>query len=326
MMIIPPIAKIKRILQENRTSFTLCCHIDPDGDAIGSLLGLGLALADKGIKIEMLSPDGVPSNLRFLPGTDLVTCDIPSRDSVSTAIILDCADLNRVGPMAKYISLFANVINIDHHPTNTAFGTINWVEPEACATAEMVYFLLRSLEIPISKNTATCLYTGIHTDTGGFRYQNTSARVHFIAAKLVDLGAVPWWISEKIYDTKPLSQIRLLQASLERLKVTSDGRIAWITLPTELMDIHKEDDTSGIINYPRMVAGTELSILFKEDKKGLVKVSFRSKGLVDVGSLALSFGGGGHARAAGCLVSGPLPVVETEILASAKRALGSIGK
>ncbi|MGI6128898.1 MAG: DHH family phosphoesterase [bacterium] len=319
-MIIPLLPEIRKILRES-ANIAICCHIDPDGDAIGSLLGLGLALTSQGLRVNMVSPDGVPPSFRFLPGADEVLTSLPPFKEPIVVVVLDCGDLDRLGSIAQQVSLQLNVINIDHHPTNTNFGTINWIEPEASATAEMVFFLLRCLAIPITEETATCLYTGIHTDTGGFRYQNTTARVHKVVGQLINTGVKPWRVSDRVYDTKPLSQIHLLQAALERLQVTSDGRIAWIALPYHVMSSYKEDDTSGIINYPRMVAGTELAILLKEDEKGQVKVGFRSREQVDVGLLAQSLGGGGHARAAGCVIPGPLVAAEKQVLTVAKRAL-----
>lgn len=312
--------EIKTVLQKT-TDIVICCHIDPDGDAIGSLLGLGLTFKNQGRKVQLVSPDGIPLNLRFLPGANETATNFNTSSDRIAAIVLDCGDLDRLGPIAQEVGVLDCIINIDHHPTNTLFGTINWVDPKASATAEMVFYLLQDLSIPVSKNAATCLYAGIHTDTGGFRYQNTTAQVHQVAQQLIQAGVKPWEVVDRIYDTKSLSQIRLLQEALARLQVTSDGRIAWISLPQQVLKSCNEDDTSGLINYPRMIAGTELAILLKEDDNGQVRIGLRSRELIDVGLLAHGLGGGGHPRAAGCVLPGPLASAEKKVLAVAQQAL-----
>lgn len=322
-MIVPVLQEIRTVLQQSN-ELVLYCHLDPDGDALGSLLGLGLTLKDSGWRVQMISPDGVPTNFRFLPGAKDVLTSLTTLNYRATTIVLDCGDLGRLGTAAHEVTKLPHVINIDHHPTNTEFGTINWVEPKASATAEMIFFLIRDLSLPLSMETATCLYTGIHTDTGGFRYENTTAKVHNVAEQLLKKGVKPWEIADRVYDTKSMDQLRLLQKAIERLQVTPDGRIAWISLPSDEFVSYHGRDISGLINYPRMVAGAEVAVLLKEEAGDLVRVGLRSRRLVNVGLLAKGLGGGGHARAAGCIIPGPLAQAEERVLATVQKALQEV--
>lgn len=318
-MIIPPLQEIKNLLQQS-TDLVLCCHLDPDGDALGSLLGLGLALRNHGWQVQLVSPDGVPMSYQFLPGAQEVANTFTAQTK-QIAIILDCGDLDRLGSVTHEISKVPRTINIDHHPTNTEFGTINWINPAASATAEMVFFLLRGLSIPLTSDIATCLYTGIHTDTGGFQYENTTAQVHKVAEQLLQNGVKPWEIADRIYHSKSLAQLQLIQKALERLQVTSDGRIAWISLPYDSFYCYDDEDTGGLINYPRMLASAEVAVLLREDGSERVRVGLRSRRLVDVGLVAKRLGGGGHARAAGCVLSGSLACAENKVLTAIRQAL-----
>ncbi|HHT71019.1 MAG TPA: bifunctional oligoribonuclease/PAP phosphatase NrnA [Firmicutes bacterium] len=319
-MVIPQFQEIRTVLRQS-PELVLCCHFDPDGDALGSLLGLGLALRNKGWQVQLVSPDGIPSMYNFLPGAEDVSTTITAFSNRAVAIVLDCGDLERLGPLASEVATAKQIINIDHHPTNTEFGTINWVEPRAAATAEMVFSLLWELSIPVDLDIATCLYTGIHTDTGGFRYQNTTADVHKVAETLLRIGVKPWEIADKVYDRKSLSQLRLLQQALERLQVSSSGLIAWVSLPYDRFGCYTDEDIGGLINYPRMVASAEVAVLLRENDDRQVRVGFRSRHLVDVGLLAKRLGGGGHSRAAGCILSGSLTQVETQVLAAVEKEL-----
>lgn len=302
------------------TEFLLLCHVDPDGDAIGSLLGLGLALEASGRRVRLVSPDGVPANYAFLPGADHVVATTGVVEPGTVAFVLDCGDPERLGAAREVVSQAPWLVNIDHHPTNTGFGRINLVDAGAAATAELILYLLEELSLPLTQAVATCLYTGIHTDTGGFRYENTSASAHRAAQRLVEAGAKPWEIADRVYDTKSVSQLLLLRAALERLKVGCGGRLAWVSLPQAVFAACGTDDTSGLINYPRMIAGVELAILFRETKEGAIRVGFRSRHL-DVSRLAQRFGGGGHIRASGCTVPGPLARAEKMVLAVAEKVL-----
>lgn len=304
----------------NASELVLLCHVDPDGDAIGSLLGLGLALKAAGRQVSMVSPDGVPASYAFLPGAEEVERTVEKLRDTTVVIVLDCGDLERLGALREKVAGHPLLLNIDHHPTNRGFGRYNLVDPQAAATAELVLLLLDHLQLPLSLPVATCLYTGLHTDTGGFRYENTSPRVHRAAERLLEVGVKPWEIADFVYDTKPLAQVLLIKEALSRLKLGCAGRLAWISLPRAVLQACGTDDTSGLINYPRMIAGVEVALLFKETEEGTVRVGLRSRH-VDVSRLAFRFGGGGHARAAGCTLAGPLERAEEVMLEAAERAL-----
>ncbi|MDI3538012.1 MAG: bifunctional oligoribonuclease and phosphatase NrnA [Bacillota bacterium] len=302
------------------SELVLLCHVDPDGDAIGSLLGLGLALKAAGRRVSMVSPDGIPPSYAFLPGVDEVERTIGELGDATVVIVLDCGDLDRVGALREKVAGHPLILNIDHHPTNGGFGRYNLVDPQAAATAELVLLLLDYLELPLSLPVAICLYTGLHTDTGGFRYENTSPQVHRAAERLLKVGVKPWEIADFVYDTKPLAQVLLIKEALSRLKLGCAGRLAWISLPRSVLRDCGTDDTSGLINYPRMIAGVEVALLFKETEEGTVRVGLRSRH-VDVSRLALRFGGGGHARAAGCTLAGPLEKAEEIMIKAAEQVL-----
>lgn len=304
----------------NASELVLLCHVDPDGDAIGSLLGLGLALKAAGRQVSMVSPDGVPASYAFLPGAEEVERTIEKLRDTTVVIVLDCGDLERLGALREKVAGHPLLLNIDHHPTNRGFGRYNLVDSQAAATAELVLSLLDHLQLPLSLPVAICLYTGLHTDTGGFRYENTSPRVHRAAERLLEVGVKPWEIADFVYDTKPLAQVLLIKEALSRLKLGCAGRLAWISLPRAVLQACGTDDTSGLINYPRMIAGVEVALLFKETEEGTVRVGLRSRH-VDVSRLAFRFGGGGHARAAGCTLAGPLERAEEVMLEAAERAL-----
>ncbi|MDK2926593.1 MAG: bifunctional oligoribonuclease and phosphatase NrnA [Bacillota bacterium] len=314
----PKTAAVKRLIAES-SEVVLLCHIDPDGDAVGSLLGLGLALLAGGHRVTMISPDGVPHNYAFLPGADRVE-KAAAAGGDPVVLVLDCGDLERLGPLKEWAAHQGKLVNIDHHPTNQGFGRYNLVDPGAAATAELVLALIEELALPLTPQVANCLYTGLHTDTGGFRYENTSARAHRAAERLLAAGAKPWEIAENVYNTKPLAQVVLLREALARLEMDESGRIAWMSLPRSVFAACGTNDTGGLIDYPRMIAGVEVALLFKEVEDGTVRVGLRSR-RVDVSRLALRFGGGGHARAAGCSVAGPLAHAERVVLAAARQAL-----
>jgi phosphoesterase RecJ-like protein len=319
-MPIPQLQKIRTILQHS-PELVLCCHADPDGDALGSLLGLGLALRNQGHCPQLVSPDGIPFTYDFLPGAKSVATQIKASNCPPVVIVLDCGDLERIGSLADEIIMAPQIINIDHHATNTMFGTINWVEPRAAATAEMILVLLQKLGIQVDLEIATCLYTGIYTDTGGFRYMNTTPETHQAAEMLLRVGVKPWYVADNVYNRKSLSQLGLVRLALERLRVSPNGFIAWISLPYGGFGCYSDQDAGGLINYPRMVAGAEVAVLLREANPEQVRVSFRSRSIVDVGMLAQRFGGGGHARAAGCTIVGSMLQVEDQVLAAVEKAV-----
>lgn len=317
--------------------FVLLLHVRPDGDSIGSSLALSLGLQKLGKTAVLARADDLPDNMRFLPGIDQVVHwqdVLASGGRYDAAILVDCSDPGRVGPSGELLQRAGHVINLDHHVSNTRFGDLNYIEPTAAAAGEVVNSILRDLGVDLDHRIATALYTAIVTDTGSFKYENTSADTHDLVADLIRHGVRPGEASRAIWDNRPVAALRLVGHALRSLGISDDGRLAWITLSREDFTQcgARVLDGEGIVNYPRVVAGVEVAALFieevgpsGEDAAGEreVKVSLRSNRWVDVSSVAAAFGGGGHARAAGCTVRGTLAEVREQVLARAGEALAA---
>jgi phosphoesterase RecJ-like protein len=313
------IKKSKRVL--------LTSHENPDGDAIGSMLGLGLGLESLGKEVFLYNKDGVPSHLEFLPGSDRVRSALDSIPGVfDSTLIVDCTDVGRVGEGFQDelgSGRFGTSIIIDHHQTRKPSADLHLLVPDASATGEIVYFLLRCLSVELTKDVATNLFAAILSDTGSFQYSNTTPQALRVAAELVELGASPAEISQAIYENEPLRKIRLLALSIETLEVAEDGRIASLVVAKDMLDRTgaSRADTEGFVNIPRSIKGVEVALVFRQEGDALWKVSLRSKGKVNVASLAENFGGGGHERAAGCTLSGELGDVKRRLYSKIKEAL-----
>jgi len=312
-----------------KCNFLLLSHHDPDGDAIGSLLALGLSLQRAGKKVIMANPDGVPHTFRFLPGWKEVRSDYGELTSselkaLEVVVTLDTATEERLGDWSRVLEKGSHVVvNIDHHLTNSRYGHINWIEA-ASSTGELVQALLAGLGWEIATDVALCLYTAIVTDTGSFRYENTTYQTHCNVAALLQRGINPAQATEYIYETKREAAVRLLGRALETLQLSPDGRIAWLTVTNSTLAAvgARGEDVNGIVNYAKEIAGVEVGILFQDTGEGVIKVSLRSRPAgINVSEIAQRFGGGGHPRAAGCRVRGSLEQVRAEILAGVAAAL-----
>jgi len=298
---------VTAILQHQR--FLIATHIRPDGDAAGSLLALTFMLRQLGKEAIPYCRDPLPVNLEFLPGASSIQHEWSGPLRYDMAILVDCGELKRVGsPMDEALRELPLVINIDHHISDSPFGDLYWVNSSASSTCEMLYDLSRSLSIVINPDIASQLYTGIVTDTGSFRFGNTSCRVFEIAAKLVAEGAQPHDIAQELYDSAPAERIHLLNRLLSTVTFYADNRLATAELTRGMfLDTNTTPaDSDGFINQLRSVKTVELAMLFREDENGLINVSMRSKGSVDVASFAQRFKGGGHRNAAAFRVSGSL--------------------
>lgn len=317
--------EVLEVLRQNET-FLISSHINPDGDAIGSQLAFYSFLSDLGKKVSVVDSDPVPFAYSFLPNAAVLqsvypssskeaaksetqNLDVESMCDVEVAIILDCGNLNRIGDrLAEHVHPSQALINMDHHLGNKRFGSHNLVNTSACATGEIVFNVMESSGIEISRDQAICLYTAILTDTGSFKYSNATPEAHRIAAKLIERGVEPAGIAESVYDTIPHRRAKLLGLALERLRLSPDGKIVWTAVTREMYEITETDgaDTEGIIEYIRSLKNTEVAILFRELENGDTKVSLRSKRGLDVERIAAMFDGGGHKAAAGCTISQPL--------------------
>lgn len=306
--------EINRYVQDSQR-ILIITHIHPDGDCIGSSLALALGLKSMGKTAVVAMDHAVPSVYSFLPSSDEIVSPDAVEGAFDLVMAVDASDKGRLGNASHLLDRARVTINIDHHMTNESFAMINWVEPGAAATGELIYSLLDGLGVQLTKETAICLYTALSTDTGSFRFSNTTEKTFKIAAHLVELGVNPGDIGENVFDTKSLCTLRLLGELLTELELSECGDVAWMTLTKEMINRFavSPSDIEGFVNYARMIDGVSVALLFREED-GAVKVSWRGRGDVDVATLAAKFGGGGHSKAAGCTVEGSLHEVKRRVL------------
>ena len=295
-------AKIAQALK-NGKNFFVAGHMNPDGDSLGSTLAVGSLLKRKGKKVYAFSNDRPGDDLQFLPGLGTVNFGrLPAVGKINfdTIILLECSDKKRAGDLSAVFSAAKTVINIDHHITGESYGTINYIEPKASSTAEIITQLFDYIGQKPTADEATNLYTGIVTDTARFLHSNTTAAALSAAARLVECGADVQTVNTVIYNTRPYKELKLLGRSLEKLNLLYNDKVAEITLTARDFKLLKTDPshTQGIVSQPVMIPSVEVSVLLREEP-GRIAVNLRSKGKVDVSMIAQKFGGGGHARAAG---------------------------
>jgi phosphoesterase RecJ-like protein len=310
---------LQRVLEEvgRRDHFVLTSHARPDGDAIGSVLGCSEILRQMGKQADVVLPHGVPLIYRPLPFTERVVQASSVNGQYDAAILLECDSLQRSalqGLEGRFL------INIDHHQSGRPFANLNWIDPDACATAEMVYRLARAADVRITPEIATCLYTAVLTDTGSFCYGGTSERTFALAQELVHYGADPVQIAQNVYFSRPASKVRLMGVALSSLHI--DGMLAWISVTREEMDRCEatDEDCEGLVNYALTIYGVEVALFFRETVDQRWRVSLRSKGAVNVAKVAEHFGGGGHVCASGCSLDGPLSVAVERVIAQLRIA------
>lgn len=298
-------------------------HISADGDAIGSSLALGLALQNAGKKVVIYLEENIPSVYNFLPGIELANFYNNSDDIMDLNIALDTGDVGRLATRAEVFFKAPCTVNIDHHVTNTKFGHLNFVDPLSASTGEIVYTLIKKMKLKIDIDIATCLYTAIATDTGGFKYGNTTAGTHRIAAELLETGIDIGELSQRIFDNTTYAKLKLTQKSIELLQLLENSKLAVVVLSLEDISSSyaKDEDCDGIVNIGRSIEGVEVSILIKQKNDNEVRVNLRSKAYVDVSEIASQFGGGGHKRAAGCTVEGGLEEVKEKLINAVKDKL-----
>lgn len=308
-------------------SVAILSHIHPEGDTIGSALGCHLVLKALGKEVATFNPDPIPKNLCSLPGAaEVIQADrLPCPFDCYLAV--DATDPGRLGGLLKTVAPESLVINIDHHASNTRFGTYNWVDPEAAATGEMIYRLVTEMGVPLSREVATNLYVAILTDTGSFHYANTTPQALHAAAALIEAGVVPQRVSEFLFDQREVAELLLLGTLLTQMQVSPDGAVAWMEVTQQMLEQRGlgKDALEGLINYPRSIKGVAVALLFKDEGQGVVRVSLRSKGNVNVAAVAKVFGGGGHKNAAGCTVGGLLPEVRERVLKEVRRVITLVG-
>lgn len=297
-------------LLKSAQKLVIVSHVSPDGDTLGSSLALMHALRTLGKEVLMSVDDDISTVYSFLPGINEYRRFLPEESvEADLMVIIDASSADRAGNAMNVVKSHA-VLNIDHHKTNTQFADYLYLDSDAAATAEIIYSLLKEMKIGLTTDIATCIYEGIYTDTGSFKYSNTTSNTLKTAADLLNYGVNPSLISDNM-ELKSRSQVEMLRKVLETLTFLQEGRIAYIEIAPELYDHNV--DTDAFISYPRYVEGVEIAVLFKQVEDNLTRVSFRSKEF-DVAKIALSFGGGGHKKAAGCSIYAPLQEAKKVVL------------
>lgn len=307
------IQTIKKTL-ENYSTYVILPHIMPDGDSIGSAAALAHLLQQAGKKAIVLLEDAVPSNLRLIQRTLFVEMEEFVEPDDYAVIAVDSSDLGRLGSRMSLLTRYALLAVIDHHKTNTQFGDVNYVDEQASSTGEIIFELAGEFGFPVDSIAATALYIAISTDTGGFRYDNTTPETLRIAAELMEAGIDTKAINTDLYQNQPLNKVMLLMNALENVRLAAQNRVALVPLTAQMMSTHKAayEDTDGISEYVRSIQGIEVVALFKELSDGYIRVSMRSKHDFDVSALATRYGGGGHKRAAGCTLEMSMDQAMTE--------------
>ena len=301
--------------------FAITSHSRPDGDAIGSSLGLALALKDLGKTAHVFNADPHPHRYDFLPEVETIRVTDRVEGDYDGLFVLECNDLER--PQLANLERYC-VVNIDHHPNTNSFGHFNWVDPAAAAVGEMVYYLIRGLSVPLTPEIATNIYVAIMTDTGSFQFSNTHANTFQIVSDLANSGANPSAIAQAVYMNQPQARIRLVGMLLETLELHSQGKIATISLTQNMLTTTgaNANDVEGIVTYALSVEGVLLAVFFREEQSARYRISLRSKDHYNVADVAETFGGGGHRNAAGLMLEGTFDEVSGKIISELESLLG----
>jgi phosphoesterase RecJ-like protein len=285
--------------------FLVTTHHNPDADALSSALAMAIFLKGLGKKVHVLNEDECPQWLEFLPGTSMFKkASAVSKLDYDAAIVLDCGDLERVGGVGKFIREGKPLVNIDHHMTNDKFGSINVVCPNASSTCEMIFDLLKVAKYPLNKNLALLLYAGIMTDTGSFRYENTSAYSHEVVEKLMAFKFSAARMYERLYVGIPVADMKLFTDVIHKAQLSDGNRVYCVSLPKTVVERFSKsfDLKEKLFNFLRSIEGIEVVVILTELNPQEVRVNLRSQNSFDVARLAQQFDGGGHKKAAGCKI------------------------
>jgi phosphoesterase RecJ-like protein len=308
----------------------LSTHINADGDGCGSEVAMARLLAQMGITARIVNPTPWPDMYRFLlDGVDEASTRgaVGLRD-IDALLVLDISDVKRLGTLSDTVrALTVPKLVIDHHiASDESAGDIVVSDTMACATGELVYDFARVLGLELTPAIGLALYAAILTDTGGFRFSNTSPRCHAVAGQLLATGVDPEEMYRRVYASVPIGKLALLREALTTLEVDAERGLSWISVAAGAMERYnvRSEDLDGIVEHPRSIAGTRLALFFRDLGHGRVKVSFRSTGSVDVNALAKQFGGGGHAKASGALISGTLADVVRRTVEASRTYLDAL--
>ena len=309
-------AEIGRALRDHQ-QFAVLSHVRPDGDALGSQLALALSLRELGKTVRVWNEDGMLEKYSFLPHAELLTKPPAAKEDVDLVVALDTAVQTRLGTALDAVGSAKMMVNIDHHPSNPAYGDLVYVDPASPATGQILFELIADQKLPLTKEVAENLYVAISTDTGSFQYPNTTARTFEIAAELIRIGVDVGRVSQLLYENYPRRRIELLRELLGTMRFEGKGRVASFSLSLEMakrLGVLPEDN-EGLIDHLRAIRGVIVAVFFEELPDGKVRVSMRSKSeKADVCAICMKFGGGGHTLAAGARVRGTLAEVEQKVL------------
>lgn len=311
---------------QSANSIVLASHVNPDGDTLGSCLALAHALKAAGKTVTLLSHDGVPDILKWMPGQEWVERETPARD-FDLAVVCDTGTVERIGRAKPAVEAARQTLTIDHHAAEGEFGEIRIVDSTAAATGELVFTLLTAMGLPLTKPIAQCLLCALVTDTGSFRYMNVTPRTFEIASELMRCGACPAEIAELVFDCRSYASLRLLGRALDSLQTRMEGRIAWAHIrASDFAELGATDEeTEGIVTHVRAVRTAQVGAFFREIPRKQVRISLRARDGFDVNRVANVFGGGGHRLAAGCSMPPPLEEAERAVLAEIERQMRADG-
>jgi phosphoesterase RecJ-like protein len=314
-----PLQQIVAAIQARRR-FVVSSHSRPDGDSIGSQMAMRYALRALGKDVRVINRDPAPGPMLAFPGVREIEVSGTAEGDFDAAIIMECGDLGRTG-VEGLDRLF--VINIDHHPGNAEYGRINWFDATAAACGEMVFDLVRALGVPLSLDIATHIYLAILTDTGSFHYSSISPRTFDICRQTLEVGVNPVQVARDVYDSNHMGRLKLFGAVLSAMQLDPGGRIAVVYLDHEMARAAggTYEDTEGLINLPLTVKEIRAVVFFKQIEGDQYRVSMRSKGDIDIGSIAKQFGGGGHMNAAGCTAAGHFDELRRRFVEHIDRAI-----
>lgn len=316
---------VASVLKEGERFF-LGSHKDPDGDALGSLLALGEALRLSGKEAVLFNEGPIPDTLTLLPGIERITDTFHPRSRFDAIFVLDCANLERIGRISLDLAHRSPLINIDHHENNSQFGDLNLVDGNSSSVGEIIYRLIKVAALPMNRTIAENIFVAIQTDTGSFRYDNTTSAAFAIAREMFDWGINPWMLSRKVMYSYTLKKLKLLAAALKTIELYHKGEVGLITITKEMLFEAGVDDfdSERFVDYPRYIAGVEVAALIREIEQDHYKFSLRSNDSVNVADLASRFGGGGHPRAAAFTRVGSLELVKKEFINKAIEFLGKL--
>jgi phosphoesterase RecJ-like protein len=314
----PEVDRLKTLLNQH-DEVLIFGHKDADGDTLGCSLAFAEALRARGKRVSVVIPPPHPDMYHWLPGFADVLDAPPVGADVTLVLFFDAGNMERSGSAVRLIAEHATIVNLDHHSSNSRFGDVNLIDPDASAVGQMCLHLFRDFEWPLSPTMATNLYTALLTDTGGFRHENTTAEALRDASELAALGADPGHIAAMVYKSRPLTTLRLSAVCLATMQVELEGRLAWARVTRRMLRQANAvmAESEGIIDTLNSIAGLDAAILFKEVSGRLTKISVRTRGDVDAAALCARFGGGGHVRAAGAEISLPMAEAVDQVLEAA---------